>query len=110
MHSSTHTLESVDDLGRDVQCQHGGVHEVHHCYHLLSRGFRTVCCTHCLILCWLSIRFGGTYECSMVLSDSRLHGGKHVAVDVVELGHLAGEGVNLLFVLHDAIGGRGEVG
>ena len=49
-HGSTHGLESLHDFSRDVQSQHGGVHEVHHGNHLLSRSFRTVCCTHSLLL------------------------------------------------------------
>ena len=48
VHSIAHRDESVENLDRYVQCQQGGVHEVHHCNHFLPRGLRAICSTHIL--------------------------------------------------------------
>ena len=47
MQTIVHQRKTVEDIRTYVQRQHGGEHQVHHTYHFLSRGFRTVfCATH----------------------------------------------------------------
>ena len=40
-----HQRKTTEDIRTYVQRQHSGEHQVHHTYHLLSRGFRTVLCS-----------------------------------------------------------------
>ena len=51
MQTIVHLRVSVQDSCTDVERQHGGQHQVHHTYHLLSRSFRTVSSsTHTLLI------------------------------------------------------------